>query len=118
MRTMRAVDPRVLAESARARLAQNVVAFALGEPEDEIGAPTRGSKSVAFARQVAMYATHVAFGMSLARVAVAFNRDRSTVAHACGVIEDHRDDPAFDELLDSIEAVLRHAPAPPMERRP
>lgn len=110
---MHQVDPRLLADSARARLAQHVVAFAFGETENEIAAPTRGSKSAAFARQIAMYLTHIAFSMSLARVAVAFGRDRSTVAHACRIVEDRREETALDDLLDRIEAALRAAPAPP-----
>jgi hypothetical protein len=32
-----------------------------------------------------------------------FGRDRTTVAHACGVIEDKRDDPLFDRALDLLE---------------
>ena len=50
--------------------------------------------------------------MSLHRVAVAFARDRSTVAHACHQIEDRRDDPKIDDMLDQLEAALRAAPAP------
>jgi chromosomal replication initiation ATPase DnaA len=59
-----------------------------------------------------MYLTHVAFGLSIQRVATAFMRDRSTVAHACHVVEDRRDDPKFDDMLDQLEASLRAAPAP------
>jgi hypothetical protein len=36
-----------------------------------------------------------------------FARDRTTVAHACGLVEDRRDDPAFDRSLDLLEGVLR-----------
>jgi chromosomal replication initiation ATPase DnaA len=74
--------------------------------------PQRGSASVAFARQVAMYLTHVGFGLSLQRVGIAFARDRSTIAHACHAMEDRRDDAAFDDLLDQLEAAIRAVPTP------
>jgi hypothetical protein len=98
-------------DAARARFACNAATFALACDAclmDE----GRGSVTAAYARQIAMYLTHVAFGMSLARVAFAFARDRSTVAHACHVIEDRRDDPKLDDLLDQLEASLRAAPTP------
>lgn len=95
-----------------ALLAAGVAGYALGVPRDEVISETRGSSSAAFARQVAMYVAHVAFELSLARVADAFGRDRSTVAHACHVIEDRREDDAFDDWIAALEASLREAPAP------
>ena len=59
-----------------------------------------------------MYLTHIPFGMSLHRGAVAVGRDRSTVAYACHLIEDRRDDPKVDDMLDQLESALRAAPAP------
>ena len=96
---------------ARARFACDAAGFSLG-CEDNLLCEGRGNAQVAFTRQVAMYLTHVAFGMSLLRVGFAFARDRSTIAHACHLIEDRRDDPVFDDLLDQLEATLRAAPAP------
>jgi chromosomal replication initiation ATPase DnaA len=64
---------------------------------------TRGRANVALARQVAMYLAHVGCGMSLTETGRLFGRDRTTVAHACGVIEDRRDDPLFDRVLDLLE---------------
>ena len=49
---------------------------------------TRGRPRVAFARQVAMYLAHVAWGLTLTEVGHVFARDRTTVAHACGLVED------------------------------
>tara|TARA_R110000787_G_scaffold78883_9_gene172281 strand:- start:1502 stop:1726 length:225 start_codon:yes stop_codon:yes gene_type:complete len=54
------------------------------------------------ARHIAIYLTHVALGMSLARVARAFDRDRSTIAYACHLIEDKRDDTDFDGWLEQL----------------
>jgi chromosomal replication initiation ATPase DnaA len=103
-------------DRAQARLAKGVAAYVLGVCEDRVDAPTRGSADAALARQIAMYLAHVAFEMSLQRVATAFDRDRSTVSHACHVIEDRRDDPAFDALIDALEETLRTAPQPHARR--
>ena len=68
---------------------------------------TRGRPHAAFARQVAMYLAHVACGLTLTQVGEVFARDRTTVAHACGRVEDLRDDPVFDRSLELLEGVLR-----------
>lgn len=99
-------------DAARAQLAMQTVAYAMAVPAQEIDARTRGSSRAALARQVAIYLTHVAFEMSLARTALAFGRDRSTAAYACHRVEDRRDDPDFDSFLETLEACLRAAPAP------
>lgn len=89
-----------------ARLAAGLAGYALGISSDAILSTNRGSHEVAKARQVAMYLAHVGFGMSLARVADAFDRDRSTVAHACHVVEDKRDDTEFDDWVETLETGL------------
>jgi len=99
-------------DEARARLARTVVAYAFGVSEKEMDAMTRRSATAAFGRQVAMYLAHISFEMSLSRVASAFGRDRTTVSHACHLIEDRRDDPKFDLKLDGLEGLLRAAPDP------
>ncbi|MGE3929582.1 MAG: helix-turn-helix domain-containing protein [Hyphomonadaceae bacterium] len=104
-------------DGAAARLAASVASYALGVPLADILDRRRGSAEAAFARQVAMYLCHVAFELSLARIALAFERDRSTVAHACHVIEDRRDAPSFDTWIAALELMLRDAPAPSGARR-
>ncbi len=99
-------------DEAAARLAAGVAAFALDVSSHDVLSLQRGSADVALARQVAAYLCHTAFEMSLARVAMAFGRDRSTVAHACHVIEDRRDEAHFDVWIASLETMLREAPAP------
>jgi len=69
----------------------------------QLSAYSRGVARAAHARQVAMYLGHVACRLSLTDVGRMFGRDRTTVAHACAVIEDARDDPAFDRALDLLE---------------
>ena len=110
-------------DRATARLAAGLASYALEAPVEEIMGLGRGSATAAFARQLAMYLAHVSFGLSLSRVAIAFERDRSTVAHACHLIEDRREDADFDAWLERLEAMLRGAPPPGrprflMEARP
>lgn len=54
-------------------------------------------------RQIAMYVCHVALRMPFGDIGAAFGRDRTTVGHACHVVEDRRDDAAFDEFVSAIE---------------
>lgn len=104
-------DQRTL-DAARAHLAAGLVSYTMAAPLPALFGSERGGALVAQGRQIAMYLTHTAYEMSLARVAVAFGRDRSTVAHACHRVEDRRDSPAFDRWIEDMEAVLRAAPAP------
>jgi chromosomal replication initiation ATPase DnaA len=54
-------------------------------------------------RQIAMYVSHVVLRFSFTEIGVAYGRDRTTVGHACKVIEDRRDDRAYDDFVSSIE---------------
>lgn len=105
------IAERRAADDAAALLVASVVGYGLGVPEDEILTLERGSATAAFARQVAMYLCHTGFELSLARVAAAFGRDRSTVAHACHCVEDRREEPQFDVWITALEAMLKRAPA-------
>ncbi|WP_424547770.1 helix-turn-helix domain-containing protein [Shinella zoogloeoides] len=57
-------------------------------------------------RQIAMYVSHVVLRLSLSEIGMAFGRDRTTVGHACNVVEDRRDDAAFDAFVSAIERVV------------
>ncbi len=87
-----AIDPAVAA----------VFDVAIGD----LGAPTRCSPRAAFARQVAMYLAHVVCGLSLTEIGTLFHRDRTTVAHACSVVEDRRDDPDLDAQIEHLERAV------------
>lgn len=96
----------ILRATARARLAEVAIVAAIRIPLAGLRAASRGRKSIALARQTAMYLAHVAFGLSLTRVGICFGRDRTTVRHACALIEDRRDDPALEFGLAALEAAL------------
>ena len=66
-------------------------------------APTRGNATIALARQVAMYLAHVGCGLTLTEVGRQFGRDRTTVAHACEVVEERREDELFDQMIELLE---------------
>ncbi len=86
--------------------AEAAVAVAFDVNKDALQIATRGPACAAFARQVAMYLAHVVCGLSLTDAGRAFGRDRTTVAYACGVVEDRRDDPGFDGKLSALEQAV------------
>lgn len=65
---------------------------------------------VALARQVAMYLLHTQCSRSQSDVASAFWRDRTTVRHACSVIEDGRDVADFEHRIARLEGVIAGQP--------
>ncbi len=104
--------PRILPLRLARSVVELVVAMAFQVPLRELRARTRRRAQIAFARQVAMYLAHVAYGLTLTEVGNLFTRDRTTVAHAFGLVEDRRDDPLFDTALDHLEiSIVRLANA-------
>jgi chromosomal replication initiation ATPase DnaA len=99
--------PEPRGRAAPARLAEAVVCSAMRVPEGALRIG-RGTRRIAFARQLAMYLTHVGFGLTLTEVGACFERDRTTVRHACALIEDRRDQPTFDLAVSALEAGLMH----------
>lgn len=92
--------------SAIARLVEVAVCGALRVPAEALRRRRGGVRRVAFARQVAMYLAHVVFGLTMTQVGRCFERDRTTVRHACALIEDRRDQPGFDLAVAALEAGL------------
>ena len=78
----------------------------------DLWADSRGRRDAVFARQVAMYLAHVICGLNLTETGHLFCRDRTTVAHACRVIEALRDDRQFDHALELLEGVVRSLSPP------
>lgn len=82
------------------------VVAAFGLDRASLRHPSRGEARTAFARQIAMYVAHVGAGLTMTEVGRMFERDRTTVAHACRLVEDRRDDPRIGTIVDSVEAAL------------
>lgn len=110
-------DSAIPARSRQMRLAiELAVAGVFGVDNQAFENANRGIARVALARQVAMYLAHVGCGLSMTAAGRLFGRDRTTVAHACLIVEDRRDDPLFDRALDLLEwsvpvMVLRPGPS-------
>ena len=84
----------------------------LGQPTSPVeilllAGPGRGEAPIALARQVAMYLAHVACALTLTEAARIYGRDRSTAAHACGVVEERRDNPRFDHIIELLERCVQ-----------
>lgn len=94
------------AERIERLVIEQTVAQVFGVANCDLRRSTRGRAHVARARQVGMYLAHVACGLSLTDVGRVFERDRTTVSHACGVVEDERDDPTFDRVLELLERAV------------
>jgi len=99
-----APPPPANAEQLCRRL-ESLTAAAFAVPVDEVRAPSRRARPVAFARQSAMYLAHVMLGLSYSTTGRLFDRDRTTAAHACRLVEDRRDDPAVDQVLLALEDI-------------
>lgn len=92
-----------------AGLTQAFVAHVYDVPLSEMRGATRGHPRAALARQVAMYMSHVVFGLGTSEIAQAFQRHKATTHHALRRVEDMRDNPDFDRSLRFLEATMRSA---------
>ncbi|WP_316858071.1 helix-turn-helix domain-containing protein [uncultured Cohaesibacter sp.] len=102
METQRMGENRRVALS----LVDELVARTFRMPRTALHAGTRCRKSVAFARQVAMYLSHVCLSYPLKDIAEHYRRDRTTVAYACRVVEDKREQEETELLINSLESAL------------
>jgi chromosomal replication initiation ATPase DnaA len=82
------------------------IATTFGIPVAELLHRDRRQQQVVLARQVLMYLLNVTHQRNMRRIGALLGRDRTTVAHACAAIEDKRDEPDFDALVDTIEKRL------------
>jgi hypothetical protein len=96
-------EGEALLEGGAAKLICSAVALIFKVQEEQLYDRNRGKAQIAFARQVAMYLAHIICGLSLTEVGRFFGRDRTTVSHACRLVEDCREDPNIDLALDLIE---------------
>jgi hypothetical protein len=86
-------------------LLEAAVAAAFAVPVDELRAPSRRCAAIAFARQSAMYLAHVVLELNYSDIGQLFHRDRTTAAHAVRLVEQRRDKPAIDRLLQTLELI-------------
>jgi hypothetical protein len=72
----------------------------------ELRQPGRSREDVTRVRQIAMYLAHVMLGLPMGDVGKAFGRERTTVMHACHLVEDMRDDMEVDAIICRMERVI------------
>ena len=94
-------------EEKIARQAMDLAALSLNVTLRDMRSTQRDKARAAFARQLAMYLAHVVGQLSTNALARIFGRDRSTVSHACAMIEERRDAPLFDKQIEMLEAEMR-----------
>ena len=90
-------------ERAAVMRAATIAAEAYGVFRPLIFATTRSRIAATTARQVAMYLANCSAGINRNRLARAFGRDPSTIAHNVALIEDRRDDQTFDDMIAGLE---------------
>lgn len=91
---------------ARCRHVEACISLVFAIPHQSIRCTTRGKATVARARQTAMYLCHTSLALSLTQVGLLFARDRTTVGHACRLVEDLRDDRDFDLQVTCLERAV------------
>ncbi|MGF6172332.1 helix-turn-helix domain-containing protein [Ensifer sp. 4252] len=88
------------------RLVQNLTAEAVHLAADRMPLLRDKRRARCHVRQIAMYVCHVVLQISQGDIANAFERDRTTVRHACSVVEDRRDAADFDAFVETIERLV------------
>jgi len=99
-------NPKDVRKLACAHLVIANTGLAHGVPTRFMLSPGRGRTRLAQARQTAQYLCHIRFSMTLTQIGQTFNRDRTSVSHACQRIEEMRDSPSHDLAMDCLEAGL------------
>ena len=102
---------RAAGDRAKAAFVAHLVSMVTGVAAQSILAGPRGPGPVADARAMAIYLVHVGFALPQGRVAAAFQRDRTTVSHACTKVEKMRERAEIDRVLSGMETCVQHAPA-------
>ena len=92
---------------ARCDAAIDIIAALFDLPGRELRRAGRSTTDIARVRQIAMYVAHVVLQLNMGEVGRGFGRDRTTVLHACHLIEDLRDDPEFDRIVATAERVTK-----------
>lgn len=83
-----------------------MVAAAFELSADRLLQNERGDARTSRARQIAMYLINTSLSQSFVEVAEFYERDRTTVSHACTVVEELRDIAEFDARLSELEKTI------------
>ena len=83
-----------------------VVSCMMNIPRKALLQANRGAAEISLARQTAMYLMHTVLSRPYHDVADYFSRDRTTVSHACRLVEDLRDDSEYEKQIIQMEELL------------
>lgn len=97
---------KLLKKDCEAQIVLNLVASARQVQINKLLGPARGDLNICLARQMAMYLINVVLPRSLTYTGELFARDRRTVSHACGRIEDLREQQKFERAMSCLERTL------------
>lgn len=103
---VRPSPPRTLPARILCGIVRQVTAEMLMLVGDRVQLRRDRRRTSCHVRQIAMYVSHVVLQISLTDIGQVFGRDRTTVSHACAVVEDRRDDAAFDDFVSAVERVI------------
>lgn len=95
------------ADRIRAGLVIQLVAASTGITAERMRAGARPGRRATRARWLAMYLAYVTFGWPIERVGHAFGLNRTTAAAACRWVEEERDRPTLDALLERLQRLAR-----------
>ena len=109
--------PKARPDDGSCQLALAIAAAAFDVSPQEIRSRQRHEAETAAARHVAIYLAHIVFRAPMPLVGKVFGRDRTSVRYAVRRVEDRRDDPVFDRLMDRLERVAAFC-GPVGEARP
>ena len=87
----------------------DIVAALFSVSSKELRKPGRTADSISRVRQIAMYVAHVVLRLTQGEVGRGLGRDRTTVIHACHIVEDLRDDAEFDRAVSMVERIAHAA---------
>jgi hypothetical protein len=63
-------------------------------------------RALCHVRQIAMYACHTGLQLPHQDIASAFGCHRSSVSHACEIVERRRENPAFNDFVAAVERAV------------
>lgn len=88
---------------------QDILSACFSVSGHDIRAMERSRTEISRVRQIGMYVAHVIAGLTMHEVGLGFQRDRTTVAYACHVVEDLRDEPEFENVIRMVERIVEIA---------
>lgn len=93
-------------EKLLATFINQMVASAFELPSERLFSYDRGNAKATRARQISIYLLHTGLSFSHAKISRIYNKDRTTISYACRLIEDLRDNPAFDDRILELEKTI------------